>query len=137
MNLTEFIRNNDVDYSSNKISENNLLEIEKTTGMSLGSQLKQYILDYGYLGYKHIELFGVNNQQGINSDMINKTQQLHKNFEKTIGLIVIEDQGDGDYYLVDSNDMIYRFVAANNELCPQNISLFEYILQRFLSIKEN
>lgn len=88
-----------------------------------------------YLGYKHIELFGVNNHQGINSDMLNKTLRLHKNFEKTMGLIAIEDQGDGDYYLVDSNDMIYRFVVANNELCSQNIYLFEYILQRFLSVK--
>lgn len=135
MNLAEFVRNNDVDYSFNRISENNLFEIEKTIGMSLGSQLKQYILEYGYLGYKHIELFGVNNHQGINSDMLNKTQRLHKNFEKTMGLIAIEDQGDGDYYLVDSNDMIYRFVVANNELCSQNIYLFEYILQRFLSVK--
>lgn len=137
MNLAEFVRNNDVDYSFERISENNLFEIEKAIGMSLGSQLKQYILEYGYLGYKHIELFGVNNRQGVNSDMLNKTQRLHKNFEKTMSLTAIEDQSDGDYYLVDSNDMIYRFVAANNELCAQNICLFEYILQRFLSVKES
>lgn len=134
MTLVEFINNNDVDFSFNRISENNIFEIEKTIGVSLGSQLKQYILEYGYLGYKHIELFGVNNFQGINSDMLNKTLRLHKISEKTIGMIAVEDQGDGDYYLVDSNDMIYRFILDNNELLPQNIDLFSYILQRFMTI---
>ena len=134
MILPEFIKNNDVDYSFNRISSEKICEYEDKTGVKFGCLLKRYILDYGYLGYRHIEFFGINNVQGINSDMLHKTFWLHENFAKTKNLIAIEDQGDGDYYLVDSNDLVYRFVVANNELIFKNIDLFEYILQRFLTI---
>lgn len=133
MTLIKFIKNNDVDYSFNRITLDMISEIENKVNVLFGEQLKNYIVEYGYLGYKYIELFGINNYQGINSDMVNKTLCLHKKFEKTRDLIAIEDQGDGDYYLIDSNDMVYRFVLANNELVPQKIDLFEYILQRFMS----
>lgn len=134
MTLIDFIKNNDVDYSFNRITVDMISDFEKKVSVDFGDQLKKYIVEYGYLGYKHVELFGINNNQGINSDMVNKTLRLHENFDKTRRLVSVEDQGDGDYYLVDSNDMVFRFVLANNELVPQNIDLFEYILKRFLSV---
>lgn len=134
MTLTEFIRENEVDYSFVRMNEDGVLKIEHEIGVSFGKQLKKYIIEYGYLGYEYIELFGINNHQGMDSDMIKTTAFLHKRFEKTRGLIAIEDQGDGDYYLVDADDMVYRFVAANDDLVAQNVDLFEYILNRFLSV---
>ena len=83
MTLVEFIKNNEVDYSFNRIPEEKICEIEKKIGISFGEQLKKYILEYGYLGYKHVELYGVNNFQGVNSDMVNKTVRLNERFEKT------------------------------------------------------
>lgn len=133
MTLLDFIKNNEVDYSYNRASETLLCEIEVKIGTTFGKQLRQYILDYGYLGYKHVELFGVNAFQGLDSDMVTKTKRLNERFPKTKGMLAIEDQGDGDYYLVDSKDSVYRFVAANNELVSQNMDLFEYIVQRFLN----
>lgn len=133
MTLNEFVENNAVDYSYNRISEDKIREMEIFLKVGFGDQLKKYILCYGYLGYKYIELYGINSFQGINSDMVKKTVWLHGYFEKTKGLIAVEDQGDGDYYLVDSNDSVYRFVADNNELIPQDTDLFNYILNRFLS----
>lgn len=133
MTLAEFIKNNDVDYSFNRISEDKIFDIEKKVDVPFGEQLKQYIVEYGYLGYKHIELFGVNNHQGLNSDMVRKTLYLHEKYEETKELIAVEDQGDGDYYLVDSFDLVYRFVEANNELVPKGIDFFEYILKRFMT----
>lgn len=132
MTLIDFIKDNDVDYSVNRITIDMISDFENEVNVHFGEQLKKYILEYGYLGYKHVELFGINNCQGINSDMITKTLRLHEKFDKTRDLIAIEDQGDGDYYLIDSNDIIYRFVLTNNELVPQKIDLFEYILRRFL-----
>ncbi len=134
MTLAEFINHNEVDYTFNRVSEDDIVELENKIGISFGEQLKKYILEYGYLGYKHVELFGVNRYQGVNSDMIKKTLRLHERFEKTSGLIAVENQGDGDYYLVDSGDFVYRFIADNNELIPQEQCLFEYILQRFLAV---
>ena len=132
MMLIEFVKNNDVDYTFNRISADRISEMESKTGVTFGEQLKKYVLEYGYLGYKHIELFGINNGQGVNSDMVVKTLWLHSNFDKTRNLIAVEDQGDGDFYLVDSNDLVYRFVAGNNDIIPLNIDLFGYVLQRFL-----
>lgn len=132
MTLIDFINSNDVEYSYNRVSEDIICEIEKEIGISFGEQLKKYILEYGYLGYEYIELYGVNSHQGMNSDMVKKTLQLNEQFEKAKGLIAVENQGDGDYYLVDSNDNVYRFISECDELIPQNIDLFEYILQRFL-----
>ena len=133
MELKEFINNNNVDYSYNRVNEQYLPEIENIVGAKIGEQLKDYILQYGYLGYEHIELFGVNNTQKVDSDMIQRTLFLHKRFDVTEGMIAIEDQGDGDYYLVNSEDMVYRFVAGSNELQATNLKLNEYILKRFLS----
>lgn len=134
MTLDEFIQNSDVDYAFNRVSEDFICKIEEKLGVKLGSQLKRYILEYGYLGYKHVELFGVNAYQKFKSDMLAQTIWINDHFKQTTGLIAIEDQGDGDYYLADSSDRMYRFVAANNELTPQNIDLFEYILKRFAAI---
>lgn len=134
MELKDFINNNDVDYSYNRVNESFLPEMERIVGVKIGEQLKDYILKYGYLGYEHIELFGVNNFQLADSDMIRRTLFLHEHFDVTEGFIAIEDQGDGDYYLVDCNDMIYRFIAASKELTSTDLDVNKYILKRFLSV---
>lgn len=132
MNLKEFIMSHNVDYSYNRANEAFLSKMESLVGVRIGKQLKDYIINYGYLGYKHIELFGVNNSQGIDSDMIKQTLLLHKRFNVTKSLIAIEDQGDGDYYLVDETDMVYRFLPENN-LSETGLSFDEYILSRFMT----
>lgn len=132
MTLIDFIKENDVYYSYNRVEESFICEMEKKLGTTVGVQLKKYILDYGYLGYKYVELFGVNNHLGLNSNMIKKTKMLNERFNKTKKLIAIENQGDGDYYLVDEKDFVYRFIEDTDEIIPQNINLFEYILKRFL-----
>lgn len=132
MNLKEFIMSHNVDYSYNRANEAFLPKMESSVGVRIGEQLKDYIINYGYLGYKHIELFGVNNSQGIDSDMIKQTLLLHKRFNVTKSLIAIEDQGDGDYYLVDETDMVYRFLPDNN-LSKTGLSFDEYILSRFMT----
>lgn len=132
MNLKEFIMSHDVDYSYNRANETFLSKMESLVGVRIGEQLKNYIINYGYLGYKHIELFGVNNSQGIDSDMIKQTLLLHKQFDVTKSLIAIEDQGDGDYYLVDETDMVYRFLPEN-KLSEIGLIFDEYILSRFMT----
>ena len=134
MELRDFIEKNSVDYSYNRVSESFLPEMESLVGVKLGDQLKEYILRYGYLGYKHVELFGVNNAQTVNSDMIKRTVFLHERFGITAGLIAVEDQGDGDYYMVDPEDKVYRFTAGSKVPVSTGLCLNEYILKRFLSV---
>lgn len=133
MKLDEFVENNEVDYSYNRVNETFLSEIEKKVGVRIGEQLKRYIMNYGYLGYKYIELLGINSSQGFESDMIKQTLLLHKRFDTTKNLIALEDQGDGDYYLVDETDMVYRFIPDNN-ISKTGIDLDDYILNRFMTV---
>jgi len=56
-------------------------------------ELTQYILEYGYLGYKHIELYGIDSKQKSESDMVKQTKYLNKYFPKTVGFIVLENAG--------------------------------------------
>ena len=134
MTLKEFIKIHDVDYSYNRVNESFLSEMERVLGVKIGKQLKDYIISYGYLGYEYVELFGVNNSQLTNSDMIKRTVFLHEKFESTRGLIALEDQGDGDFYLVDCQDMVYRFAVGSNKLTKTNLTLEEYILDRFSKV---
>lgn len=133
--LDIFIENNEVDYTNKLIDRESLRKIEVMYGFILGKKLKKYILTYGYLGYEYVELNGINNVAKESSDLIKETIHINNKFEKTKGLFVIENQGDGDYILVDKDDMIYRFLSETNNLQPRNIDLFDYILERFEGVK--
>jgi hypothetical protein len=80
-----------------KILESDLNIYEEELGISFGPQLKDYILNYGYLAYEYIELDGINANQKLNSDMIRNTKSLRNLSDKIKELVVIENQGDGDY----------------------------------------
>lgn len=133
--LDVFIENNEVDYTNKLIDRKSLSKIESTYGFILGKKLKKYILTYGYLGYKYVELNGINNVSKEKSDLVKETISINNKFERTKGLLVIENQGDGDYILVDKDDMVYRFLSEINDLQPRNIDLFDYILERFEGVK--
>lgn len=135
MSIEDFIQQNNVDYSSNRIAEQDISIMEILLGVTFGKQLRQYITQYGYLGFEYVELFGINGRQGTSSDMIQQTQYLHKYFKKTLSYIALEDQGDGDYYLLDQNDTVYRYLSSKDEIICQDIQLFDYILKRFFEVK--
>lgn len=131
MNLKQFISENDVEMSNAVINFQMLKEAEKVLGVKFGSEITEYLTKYGYLGYKYVELYGMNTRQGLDSDMIKQTLYLHQYFPATFGLIAIENQGDGDYYLVNADDEVFEFDAELNELTSKNLTFFEYVLNRF------
>lgn len=135
MTLANFVKENGVVTTLYKIPENRIPQYEKVLGVKMGPQLKRYILNYGLLMYKHIRLFGINYIQKYESDMVTETLFLHKDFgDKTRNLIAVEDQGDGDYYLVDEEDRVFRFICDCNELEETGLTLNQYILERFTSV---
>ena len=121
-----------VEYCYDRVDESFLTQMESIVGVKLGKQLKEYILKYCFMARGHIEMLGVTNAQKADSDMIQRTLRLHEQFDVTKGLVAIEDCGDGEFYLVDSNDDVYRFVAGNNELAAMDIKLDWYIIKRFI-----
>lgn len=130
MKLSEIINGRDIDVSPAPIRTSDIGMAEVLLGVTVGSQLKEYLTEYGYIGYGFIEMYGINSKMGPRSSMIKRTVALHERHPKTKALIAIEDQGDGDYYLVDSNDRVFRYLESRDELTDAEMTLFEYIDQR-------
>ena len=129
-----FVANNPVEKTDHLVSSEELSSMATRIGISIGKGLETYLLKYGYLAYKHIELYGVNSRQNENSDFIKATIRLHKTFPNTTSYSVLEDKGDGDYILLDKDDNVYEFIpTAYEDIRPLDLKLEEYIVNRFKS----
>lgn len=136
MDIEKFVLEHNIDRSNTPINVDILEQAEKAVGVHFGEELTEYLLKYGYLGFEYVEFYGMNSHQGLKSDMIEQTLYLHKYFPATASLIALEDQGDGDYYLVDSQDTVYEYDSSLKELRRTRFSLFEYIVKRFEEAKD-
>ena len=135
--LSDFVNNNDVLKTNNIVDTTFLNEVQRQIGITMGFQLKEYILKYGFLIYESIEFYGVNSKQKMKSDLITQTLHLHQYFPLTKQFYAIGDKGDGKYCLVDSSDSVFEFDSENNILTKMNKSLYDYILRCFEEEKTN
>lgn len=134
MKIEEFMRKKDVSSTTRLVDEVVISQAEKKISVVFGPQLKKYILKYGYLAYKFSELYGINSNQNLESDLVTQTEYLHKYYPITEKYIAIENQGEGDYFLVDSDDNVFEYDTNLDEFMALEMKLFDYILQRFESI---
>ncbi len=134
MELCDFVRNKEVEYTKHLINKDDIKNIEKEIGVSFGTELTEYSLEYGYLAFRHIELYGIYANQMIESDMVKQTKYLHKYFPKTVGYIALENIGEGDYALVSSDDDVFEYYSEEDQLRKTGLKLFDYILKRFQEI---
>ncbi len=134
MDIKQFISENNVDRTKSLIDNDTLKSAEKQIGFSFGKELTEYLLTYGYLGYEYIELYGINSNQGLKSDMVTQTEYLHKYFPQTKNFVALENQGEGDYYIVNGSDEVFEYISEQDKLIDTGLSLFEYILNRFQNI---
>lgn len=134
MDIKEFVEKNNLEKCKNLIKVEQLNNIEKEIKIKFGNELKKYILEYGYLAYEYIELYGINSKQGIESDMVKQTLYLHKYFPKTINYIAVENLGDGNYHIVDNKDNIYKYISEEDKIVDIQLKLFKYIMNRFNEI---
>ncbi len=133
MNLENFVLQHNTDHSNSPIDVSMLEQAEKAVGVNFGEELTEYLLKYGYLGFEYVELFGMNSRQGLESDLVKQTLYMHKYFPATSALVAIENQGEGDYFMVDSEDAVYEYDTSLKQLRKTGQKLFEYIEQRFES----
>ena len=133
--LKDFIENNEVDFTKNLITEEKLKNILKDKKFVCGTQLEEYILTYGYLGFEAIEFYGMNSVQLEKSDMITQTEYLNKYFPKTLGFLAFENRGEGDYAIIDSEDTVFIFSSELDNLKNTGKKFEQYILERFKKSK--
>ena len=134
MDIKEFVDKNNLEKCKNLIKVEQLNNIEKEIKIKFGNELKEYVLEYGYLAYQHIELYGINSKQGIDSDMVKQTLYLHKYFPMTVNCVAIENHGDGHYFIVDSDDNVYHYNSEEDKIIDIQLKLFKYIMNRFSEI---
>lgn len=132
MKLKDILSKYDIDYSVNRIDAEEIKKYEELLGTEFGVQLREYIINYGYIGYRHIEMYGINAVQGKSSDMIKTTIALRQRDSQLNGLIAIENQGDGEYYFVDSKDQVYRYFQGSKELSKNSVDMESYIVHRLM-----
>ena len=121
----------DVDFSSNLISENDLDVMKKHYNLKIGEQLSFYLLNYGYLGFQDIEFYGINSKQREKSDLVTQTEYLHKYFPKTINYVAFSSEGEGMYNLIDQNDNMWQYNSEDDVLEKLNLKLIDYIDESF------
>ena len=134
MDIKKLISEKKAEFNTNGINEALLHDSEKAVGVHFGKELTEYLTEYGYLAYGFVEFYGLNLKQGLKSDLVEQTLYLHKYYPETSTLVAIENQGEGDYYLVDSNDWVYEYDSEEKELCSKDVKLFEYIKKRFEAV---
>lgn len=121
----------DVDFSTKRVSDSELETILKQYDLKMGPQLRTYVLNYGYLGCRNVEFYGVNAIQKEKSDMFVQTEYLHKYFDLTKNFIAFESKGEGDYVLIDEKDEMWLFDSEEKKLTKLNKILYEYIEETF------
>ena len=131
MTLEEFIQKNDVESSKMLIDEEDLIMMSKYIGVKFGTKIKDYVTKYGYLAYKNIEFYGINNRQMEKSDMISQSVYIHKYFPKTKNYIAFEHNGEDSYAIVDSEDKVYIYNADTDQIEYTGKDLNGYCVFRF------
>ena len=136
MKLKEFVIKNKCDFASDAklVSENFLKKIEQELGVVFGPQMKTYILKYGYLGYSHRELFGINNIQQLQSDMCKQTIFMHEKYPQTQKMILLEKPDKTIFVIADYNDNIYIFDSKKDNLKKTEQDVNTYIIESFSEI---
>lgn len=136
MKLSEIVKGKKIDCSPTPIRESDIIAVEIYLDAKIGNQLKEYLTNYGYIGCGFVEMYGIDRRMLMRSDMVKNTMLMHEQHPNTKGLIIIENQGDGDYYLVNSSDNMYRYLEERDHLTNLHINLYEYISKR-LSIVDS
>ena len=133
MTLDQFIDENDV-FMASTCGDDNLLQAQQKLGISFGGGLMEYLRNYGYLGYEYVEFYGISQKAGMKSNLIRKTEYLHQYFPKTAPYIAFGDFGEGDYYLIDSEDNMYEFWTEEEKLIPLHCKIDTFILKSFEAV---
>ena len=129
--IHDFVCSHDADFAAHLPDRACVQQAQTALGVTFGPQLREYLLEYGYLGFESVEFYGLNARQGMESDLGKQTAYLHRYYPETQNLTALENYGEGDYILVDGEDRVFRYSSEENRLTPEGGRLFDYILQRF------
>ena len=121
----------DVEFCDAPASMVTIQTAQQELGCVFGKQLCSYLTDFGYLARAEKELYGINERQKCASDMVMTTKMLHEDFPQTRQYVAVENLGEGDYILCDSQDVVFEFIPGeNSKIHPLSKTLLSYVLER-------
>jgi hypothetical protein len=94
------------------LTDEDIPELEKQLGTSIGNQLKDFILKFGGGGQKDsgTEVLSVYKENGkITGRMISETKSIHESDKTALKLIAIINDGYGNYITVDKSDNVFQW----------------------------
>ena len=130
----EIIKNQfgDADVSPNPPTKQTIESAEEAVGFRFGAMLKSYLMSFGYLGHGAVELYGINEVQKCQSDMVKTTLNIREYHKGCEGYVVVDNLGDGQYILCDQKDMVYELPEDDNTPpVSMNMNFMQYVVKRF------
>lgn len=129
--IYQFITNNDVEFSNNRIDIKTLNEYIEKFDLKMGEQLQKYILEYGFLKFDTVQFYGINNIEKMESNMIKETLYYRKNYPREIKKFInFGNLKNGNILLVDCNDIVYCW-GHGYSIQNTGVKFFDYILNIF------
>lgn len=130
MEFKDYLPLRGLEHSEDRIRERSIPFYEDTLGMKFGEQLRYYLLNFGYLHYRNVEMLGIERTVGVESDMVRVTKALRRRHPAVNSMVAIERFEGGEFFLVDSEDNVWRYVVRYEELTEVGMKLDDYILSR-------
>ncbi|MEK4715730.1 SMI1/KNR4 family protein [Sporosarcina sp. FSL K6-5500] len=116
-------------------SVDTIREAEEALGFSFGQQLKFYLKNHGFLIYKFVELYGLNENQKMYSDLVVRTQKARENYGGLNDVVIIESMDGGNYIVCDGQDNMHEYLPMNEQkLTSLGLSFEDYVVNRFNEI---
>ncbi|MEG0073990.1 MAG: hypothetical protein RR922_05680 [Clostridia bacterium] len=128
MDLEKFIKHyeSEITTSEIRVPFEKKKELQRKLDVKIGEQLNRYIVNYGALKFKKVQINDVDT-------MIKRTRYMREILDLSKQYIVLEILEDAEYILIDSKDEAYKYVGPD-EIIDLGIKLEEYILTRFQSL---
>ena len=105
--------------------------IARELDMRLDHGPRWYLSEYGYLAKGDIELYGANERQGLDSDIVRMTRSIRDGMPWTDGYAAIHHISDGRYAMFDRSGRVYIADYASPGFTSANATLLEYIYGLF------
>ena len=114
-NLQVFLKQYQIDFSNCRIKVEDIPIFEEHLGTKFCQQLKNYLLEYGYIGYKSFEMLGINRKQYFESDMVKETLAFYELCPEYKGKAVVVFKNDkDDFYILEEDNHIVRVITGGN-----------------------
>jgi len=111
------------------ISSSDVTKAESDLHLIINKNLKEYLINYGALSFRSMELMGLGYSDGSYRNIINATKKARADSAIPLESLVIEDIGES-HYILCNNDGSISYWGNGNEIDKVDSSISEYIKRR-------